>query len=48
MKSALPISNPLIENPHTAAILAKAGLVPIPQHVLLKGVTERVKIYEIP
>ena len=45
---AIFATEPVVENRDSAAILAKAGLVPVPQEVLLKGVTERVKIYEIP
>ena len=41
-------TEPVVENPESAALLAKAELVPKPQQVSLKGVTERVKIYEIP
>lgn len=45
---AIFATEPVVENRDSAAILAKAGLTPVPQEVLLKGVTERVKIYEIP
>jgi hypothetical protein len=38
----------VVENRDSAALLARAGLMPIAQQVALKGVTERVKIYEIP
>ena len=45
---AIFATEPVVENPHSAEILAKVGLVPVPQSIQLKGVTERVKIYEIP
>jgi class 3 adenylate cyclase len=45
---AIFATEPVVENANSAEILAKAGLVPTPQHLQLKGVTERVKIYEIP
>jgi class 3 adenylate cyclase len=41
-------TEPVVENRDSAALLARAGLMPIAQQVALKGVTERVKIYEIP
>jgi len=41
-------TEPVVENAQSRAILAKAGLMPTPQDIHLKGVTERVRIYEIP
>jgi class 3 adenylate cyclase len=41
-------TEPVVEYQASAEILARAGLVPTPRQVQLKGVTERVKIYEIP
>jgi class 3 adenylate cyclase len=38
----------VINNPQSRAILSKAGLMPSAQEIHLKGVTERVRIYEIP
>ena len=38
----------VVENPRSRALLEAAGLVPTPQHMQLRGVSERVKIYEIP
>lgn len=45
---AIFATEPVVENPDSAKLLASAGLMPTPQHLQLKGVTERVKIYEIP
>lgn len=45
---AIFATEPVVENPQSAEVLANAGLVPTPQHMQLRGVTERVKIYEIP
>jgi class 3 adenylate cyclase len=45
---AIFATEPVVENEQSAELLAKAGLMPTPQHLQLKGVTERVKIYEIP
>jgi class 3 adenylate cyclase len=45
---AIFATEPVVENPASAEILSKAGLMPVPQQVQLKGVTEKVKIYEIP
>jgi class 3 adenylate cyclase len=41
-------TEPVVEYQASAEILARAGLVPTPRQVQLKGVTERVKIYDIP
>lgn len=45
---AIFATEPVVENPDSAAMLKGLGLVPTPQHLQLKGVTEKVKIYEIP
>jgi class 3 adenylate cyclase len=41
-------TEPVVENAASTALLAKHGLRPSYQQQALKGVTERVKIYEIP
>jgi class 3 adenylate cyclase len=41
-------TEPVIEDPASTALLAEHGLVPTSQSASLKGITERVKIYEIP
>ena len=46
--SAIFATGPVVENPRSAELLEKAGLIPKPQQIQLRGVTERVKIYEIP
>lgn len=45
---AIFATEPVVENAESAAMLKSLGLVPTPQHLQLKGVTEKVKIYEIP
>ena len=45
---AIFATEPVVENAASAKLLHDASLVPTPQHLQLKGVTERVKIYEIP
>lgn len=45
---AILATEPVVEYPATAQVLAQAGLTPIPQHVALRGVDEKVKLYEIP
>ena len=45
---AIFATEPVVENPQSAALLEKAGLMPTPQHIQLRGVTEKVKIYQIP
>jgi len=41
-------TEPVVENEASTALLAKHGLVPTFQSQALKGISERVKIYEIP
>ena len=41
-------TEPVVENEAASALLAKHGLTPVAQSQMLKGVTEPVKIYEIP
>ncbi len=45
---AIFATEPVVTNPDSAAILKKSGLVPVAQDLQLKGVTELVRIYEIP
>jgi class 3 adenylate cyclase len=45
---AIFATEPVVENAASAKLLHDSALVPSPQHLQLKGVTERVKIYEIP
>ncbi len=41
-------TEPVVENAESTAILAHRGLTPLPQQIQLRGVSEKVKIYEIP
>jgi class 3 adenylate cyclase len=41
-------TKPVVDYPPSASILAEAGIAPTPYDVELRGVTEPVKIYEIP
>jgi class 3 adenylate cyclase len=41
-------TEPVVEYAPSAELLAKAGISPMPYAVELRGVTEPVKIYEIP
>ena len=41
-------TEPVVENEAASALLASRGLVPVPQSLMLKGIAEPVKIYEIP
>jgi class 3 adenylate cyclase len=45
---AIYATEPVVENAGSTAILAARHLVPHPQQIQLRGVTEKVKIYEIP
>jgi class 3 adenylate cyclase len=45
---AIFATEPVVENPQSTAILSHRGLRPLPQQIQLRGVTEKVKIYEIP
>jgi class 3 adenylate cyclase len=38
----------VVENPHASQLLRASGLKPSAQHIALRGVTEDLKIYEIP
>ena len=41
-------TEPVVENPQSSELLKQAGLTPMPKQIQLRGVTEKVKIYEIP
>ena len=45
---AVYATEPVVENPDSAMLLTEHGLVPMPQETQLRGVTEKVRIYEIP
>jgi class 3 adenylate cyclase len=45
---AIYATEPVVEHPESSAILSHRGLIPQPQQLQLKGVAEKVKIYEIP
>jgi hypothetical protein len=45
---AIYATGTVVENPQSTALLEQRGLKPTPQQIQLKGVTEKVKIYEIP
>jgi class 3 adenylate cyclase len=41
-------TEPVVENPDSAALLKEHALMPLPREIQLRGVSEKVKIYEIP
>jgi class 3 adenylate cyclase len=41
-------TKPVVDHPQSAAVLAKAGITPVPQNVTLKGVAGETAVYEIP
>jgi class 3 adenylate cyclase len=41
-------TEPVVDHPESTAILTHRGVTPVPQHIQLRGVAEKVKIYEIP
>jgi class 3 adenylate cyclase len=41
-------TEPIVRHPDTAAILASAGLQPVPQRHSLRGISEELTVYEIP
>jgi len=45
---AIFATKPVVEHPRSAALLAKAGITPVPQNVTLKGVAGETAVYEIP
>jgi len=48
VSEAIFATKPVVEHPQAAALLAKAGITPRPQRVMLKGVAGEVPVYEIP
>jgi class 3 adenylate cyclase len=48
MDRAIFATEPVVEDPASSELLAAHGLAPTSQSAALKGITERVKIYEIP
>jgi len=38
----------VVDNPQSREVLATAGVMPTAQDIHLKGIAERVRIYEIP
>jgi class 3 adenylate cyclase len=45
---AIYATEPVVENPLSRELLQHAGIMPHARDVELRGITERVKIYEIP
>ena len=41
-------TEPVVDYPQSSELLKQTGLVPVPHSVELRGITEHVKIYEIP
>lgn len=41
-------TEPIVRDPATAAVLASAGLQPMPQRHSLRGISEQLPVYEIP
>jgi class 3 adenylate cyclase len=48
MDRAIFATEPVVEDPASSELLATRGLMPTSRDAALKGITERVKIYEIP
>jgi class 3 adenylate cyclase len=48
MSSSIFATGPVIVNPLSVGILDTAGLEPLPRDAALRGITERVAVYEIP
>jgi class 3 adenylate cyclase len=45
---AIHITGPVIDAPAVAAILDKASIVPIQKHAALRGIADKIVVYEIP
>jgi class 3 adenylate cyclase len=45
---AILATEPIVSHPQAARLLGEAGLTPIPQRRLLRGVADEVTVYEIP
>jgi class 3 adenylate cyclase len=48
VSDAMFATKPVVEDPQSAALLARAGIAPRPQQAMLKGVAGEVPVYEIP
>jgi hypothetical protein len=45
---AIYATGSVVENPRASQVLQASGLKPSAQHIALRGVTEDLKIYQIP
>src|SRR5712671_5965254 len=45
---AIHITGPVINAPAVAAILGKAAIKPIQKHAALRGIADKIVVYEIP
>ena len=48
MDQAIHVTGPVIETPEVADILSKASITPIRKHAALRGITDKVVVFEIP
>ena len=48
VSQAIHITGPVIETPEVADMLSKASIAPIRKHAALRGITDKVVVYEIP
>jgi class 3 adenylate cyclase len=42
------VTRPVVANEETVRLLAAAGLTPLPQQALLRGIADQLTVYEIP
>ena len=48
VSQAIHVTGPIIETPDVAAMLDKASIMPIRKHAALRGITDKVVVFEIP
>lgn len=48
MDQAIHVTGPVIETPEVADILSKASITPIRKHAALRGIADKVVVFEIP
>ena len=48
MSRSIFATEPIVNNPEVARLLAAAGLVPVAQRCTLRGISDEFTVYEIP
>ena len=48
LSQAIFASGSVVTDPNGSAILTNSGVVPIPRHAALRGITDALEVYELP